>query len=567
MDMKIGKQDILYVLLTCIIAIFFVFDTFLSPGRLATMDGDVHATNISQYYLATRDGEFPVVWTDGFANYGMPIGLIAQPLPNYIGAFFNFFVHNPEIAYNDLGAFAVLFSGVCFYAFLRLYFEPEIAFLGVFLLTFSPFRILDFYIRGDLPEILSSAFLPIILIAIYKFVTQKRMGWLLLLSSCICLLALTHPMTLIIYSFFYIPYFFFNLYVQVKKMTFAHMFKKDTIFLILAFFAALLFGVGLASFYLLPLSVEIRYFVEGSYRNFLTDAFLSWSNFFDFRWYYFTHGEIYTRGHSISIGIIEIIAICIGLTVLVKDLYLVSKRRAKITIFDLSVFLALVILFFTTQYSQIFYTHISVLDKILFPWRMLAVFIFFPPIIICYFLQKIHAKYLLLFLLVLVGLLRFPQIYGKNYTQHPQSIYIKNPTNLYSVVLNTVWMGKSDEYPIEQKKAVIIGGQGKIVSENVHDSWRTYIVEAKTPIQLVDYTFYFPGWHVYVDGKATPIEFQDPNYRGVITYRIPQGHHVITIIFEDTTIRKLGKIISGIFLVVFFAIVVLRKKLPKPLFV
>ena len=79
---------------------------------------------------------------------------------------------------------------------------------------------------------------------------------------------------------------------------------------------------------------------------------------------------------------------------------------------------------------------------------------------------------------------------------------------------------------------------------------------------MIDYTFYFPGWNVYIDNKLTDIEFQNSLYRGVITYYVPEGKHVVSVIFEDTLIRKAGKIISAMSILLFILLVLLRKKLP-----
>ena len=78
---------------------------------------------------------------------------------------------------------------------------------------------------------------------------------------------------------------------------------------------------------------------------------------------------------------------------------------------------------------------------------------------------------------------------------------------------------------------------------------------------MIDYTFYFPGWKAYVDGKPATIEFQNPNYRGVITYLVPQGKHTVVLRYEDTKIRLLGKILTVSFLLFFIALILLRGKL------
>lgn len=535
----------------------------MNTGRLATMDGQVHATDIEQFYLATKDGDFPVVWTDGVANYGMPVGIITPPLPTYIGIVFNFFVHNPEISYNLLGLFAVMISGIFFYFFLRLYFIPEIAFFGVLLLTLSPFRIIDLYIRGDLAEILSGAMLSTILISIYKIVKQKNLNWFFVLSFSIFLLAIIHPMTLVTYSFLYIPYFLFIVFQNNKSFNLKNLISTLNIRFYLIFFLAALIGVGMASFYTLPLSLELKYFIEGEYKSLLHGGYLSLSNYFDPSWYYFTQWEIFTRGHFIKIGIPEILAVFLGTMLVIKKLIFAKKNEKAITFFDLTVVVALIVLFFTTPFSQIFYDNISILNKIEFPWRMLSVFIFLPPIIICFLFQKINNKTMLLAGIFLICFFRFPQVYGKNYTQYPLSYYLKTTSNLYAVIFNTVWMGKPEDYPIEKNKIGIISGKGKILSQSVSNSKRFYLVDAATTLGLVDYTFYFPGWNVYVDNIKTPIEFQDQNYRGVITYNVPKGVHKVSVIFEDTVVRRLSKILAIFFSIIFLSLFIFRKKLQK----
>jgi hypothetical protein len=57
------------------------------------------------------------------------------------------------------------------------------------------------------------------------------------------------------------------------------------------------------------------------------------------------------------------------------------------------------------------------------------------------------------------------------------------------------------------------------------------------------YTFYFPGWHAYVDGEEVEIEVAGPE--GFITFWIPAGDHEVEIRFEDTPVRRVGWIVSA----------------------
>jgi hypothetical protein len=194
---------------------------------------------------------------------------------------------------------------------------------------------------------------------------------------------------------------------------------------------------------------------------------------------------------------------------------------------------------------------------------MLAAFTFIPPIILAYLLSKINIKTLVIFSVLIICLLSFPQLYGKNYTVYPTGFYTFTPQNLDAVVMNTIWTGRSEDYPIKSQKWDIIEGKGKITSASISNSIRTYTVTAQTPIRMVDYTFYFPGWEVYVDGNSVTIQFQNSDYRGVITYLVPAGKHTVIVKYTDTKVRLLGKIMTIFFFALFIILFTLRNKLKK----
>jgi hypothetical protein len=261
---------------------------------------------------------------------------------------------------------------------------------------------------------------------------------------------------------------------------------------------------------------------------------MSFKNYFDPQWYYFTKTEIFSRGHVIKAGLLETLIVIFGV---ISLLFRFIKKRSKysITLLDFAVVISLVIIFFTTKYSDFFYQHINLLSQIQFPWRMFTAFMFLPPIIIGFFFKKYTNIYLVFLFLIFICIIRFPQLYGKNYADYSEQSYDFTVYNLHSTSMNTIWTGKTEDYPVEKNKGAIVEGSGTIAAKKVIDTLRTYDVNASTPLVLADYTFYFPGWHVYVDGNETPIQFQDPRYRGVITYKVPK---VIILSWLNLPIRK-----------------------------
>jgi hypothetical protein len=72
---------------------------------------------------------------------------------------------------------------------------------------------------------------------------------------------------------------------------------------------------------------------------------------------------------------------------------------------------------------------------------------------------------------------------------------------------------------------------------------QSYDVTADTLSVLRFRSLYFPGWVARVDGRATAIE---PSKEGNIELAVDQGEHHLSLSFEDTWPRILGKFISAL---------------------
>lgn len=558
--MKLIRINFPYFFLIILISIVAVFDLFINKGRPATMDALIHISSIAMFKQALLQGDFPVRWIDGFGNYGYPLGIIAHQLPIYLGALINSVIGDPVTAFNIVCFIGILLSNILFFLFLRLYFNPEASFLGTFLLNFAPYRIINLYIRGAIPEVFSNIFLPLILIGIFFFIKKKNINGLFLLVISLSCMALTHPMAIIIYSFIFIPYAIFVL-LEESDFSLKKLISRPNLLAVSYLGAGGLLALGIAAYYILVLNLEIKYLYFGGSKNHLTpDQYMGLRNYFDPKWYYYTKTEIFTRGHFIKSGLLETVGIFIGLGLVIWQW--IKNKKIKFGILEFAVFVSLLIAFFTISYSNFFYSHINVLSSIQFPWRMFSAFMFLPPIIFAFIFNKLDKRYLIIIFIIFVAVVRFPQLYGKNYTNYPASTYLFTPVNLHSTSMNTIWTGVTESYPIKKNKPEIVEGEGVIINQKVKNSSREYVIDAKTNLKMVDYTFYFPRWILYVDKKSAPIEFQNPNYRGVVTYSIPQGRHSIELRFEDTKVRKFGKIISIFSFLVLAVLFLFRRKLP-----
>lgn len=551
MKLKLQKIDFFNVVLLFIISLILVLDLFVNKGQPATFDGPTHLANVAMFYKSMKGGEWFVRWTDGFANYGMPLGLIAQQTTSYLGAIINFATNNIVLSYNIVVFIGAFLSSLFFYLFLRLYFKPGGSLLGTFLFHFAPYRIINVYIRGSLPEFFASIFLPLILIGLFFIFSNRVFKGFILVSISTALLILTHPMMVIIYGFIIGPYL---IYLCSRN--------KNILKSLMVVLSAFVLGVGLAGYYIFPLQREVKYFYYGSDKNhFARNQSMSFTNFTDPNWYYFLKGDIFTRGHFIQSGLLETMLIVIAIVVIVFAF--VKSKKFKIGLLHLSAFISILLIFFMSKYSIFLYERINFISNIQHQWRLFSAFIFIPPIILAYLFDRLDKKILLYGMIVLICILRFPQLYGKNYTIYPDSRYYFWVDNLHGNIMNTVWTGPTRDYPVKQEKPGIIEGKGRIISQKVNNSVRRYRVSGETDLRMADYTFYFPGWKAYVDQIEVPIQFQDPAYRGVITYNVPKGEHEIMIKFTDTKNRSVGKLISAFSLFGLFGIILVAKLYAK----
>jgi uncharacterized membrane protein len=493
---------------------------------------------------------------NSFANYGLPMGIFAHQLTNYTGGIITLLTQNPTASYNILVFIAILLSNFFLYLFLRFYFSPLASFLGTFIFCFTPYRIFNIYVRGAMPEVFSSIFLPLILIALYLFIVKKKTSGLFLLTLFIAGLTLNHPMMLVVYSSVFIPYLIFLL---ITSSVSRNLKVKNFI----ATFVFILTGILVASYYIIPLNFEIKYFYYGLIKNHIDpNSYLSLSNFINPGWYYFTKNEIFPRGHVVLFGLIESITLIIGL---IYSLYalLLRKSRQNSQFLLFALILATITIFLTTSFSNIFFQKLFFLNSIQFPWRFLSSLIIVPPIVAAFLYDRFPKKIIFFFVIFLVALFSFPQLYGKNFNLHSIQSYYSSKENLQTVMMNTIWTGKSEDYPNKNPQGEIIKGEGKITAETLKNSSRIYSIDARTQLRMVDHTFYFPGWTAYIDSVKTNIEFQNPDYRGVITYAVPAGKHSVYLAFEDTKIRLIGKILSVVSAIFLIALFILRKRIKQ----
>lgn len=514
-----------------------------NAGRPTTFDGHIHITTMVQFAESLAAGEVPA-WSQGFANYGYPLALIAHQLPAYVGAFLVMMGMNPETVFK-LGILgSTLLSGIGMYIFmlclLSSHDNPRLsrysALLSTILWIFSSYRAMNIYSRGALPELAAAAILPFLLLCILKFLATSHARYLLTMGILTLLLAITHPMVLVPATPLILATYFSN-----RKQNSRPISVVNTVALSVVFVLAIL----TASYYLVPLHFELKYFYQGFSKAVIgSSTYLSVNNLLTWYWPYFPlNDHPGPRVGPIQFGVVEIAILVVGLVISLRSYH--RKNSSLIKLMLVWVVAGGSGVLMTTRVAQPLYDSVNLLANIQYPWRFLLTFHFASGVIIGLLASYFRlSRRIILILLIILVLLRLPEAYGKNFVSLSKSDYQFNRENLHSANLNPIWAGDTKDYQIQKSLFSVIEGTGVVAVVKERPSSREYNFNAATDSRISFNTFFFPGWKLFVNNQPQDIQFQDPNYRGVMTTKLTAGDHKVLLTYTDTRARKLAKYLS-----------------------
>ncbi len=503
-----------------------MFSTSLLPH---TSDGAVHIARMAAYVKALSDGHFPVRWAgDLNYGYGLPLFNFYYQTPYLVSSIFLAWGVGLVMSFKLVLLISFLLSGIFMYAFTKeLFKEHTTALLVTIFYQFAPFRFVEMFVRGGVGTVYTYSFLPLILYAITRL--SRRMDKRALLFGALAsgLLILSHNSLSLV--FFLISLLF--VFVQTKGIAF----KRGLFFLLL--------GLLLSSFYWLPAIVEHKYtygdlFMQNLYRTHFPpiQAFFI-PNFTN-------NPGLRTAEVAVQFGLFHTIAIVVAIVQLIMYHQRSSPHRP---ILQFSLALIIGSLFFMQPISLWFWEHSTILRQFQFSWRLLAIPVFASSLAAVSLTRTKLARgagsVAILVTLVVISTVA--------YWKPPEGFDRINEQEYWDYPLNTTYFGETDviwsagpasAYP--KQRVEVIDGNATVSRVTKKTQVHTFIVEATTDARLVDRTQYFPGWRVYVDGVKVPIQFQDQNWRGLITFNVPKGSHSVMVRFGESPVRWVANFIS-----------------------
>jgi len=504
-------------------------------GLPITHDGQDHVARIANFYQNILEGNIIPRWAGNLNwGYGHPILMFLYPLPSYTASLFHLLGFSLIDSTKIVFGLAFLLSGLAMYLWIKNVLGIHAGIAGGILYMFAPYRFVDLYVRGAIGEHVAFIFPPLICYFIFKL--SKKYSHMFVVGAGLSVAGLLLSHNAISIMFF--PLIFLYAIYLAWKIKNKKYFIPHTSYLILL-------GLGLSAFFWLPAFFEGKYTLRDIVTaNEYSSRFSEFKHFIFGEWSYGGSGQL-----SVQVGILHWLVVVLT----IPSIFILRKKKSFIWIFSLTLFLVFwIALFLMTSQSKFVWDNITVLQKFQFPWRLLSIVVFVTAALGGVIINTIPKK---LKTLGVICFVFFTLILSKDYW-HANGYLYKGDSFFSGIYNGTTDTGESSpiwSVRFMEKRAKVnieaIDGKATIREMGRKTTKHAYKVFVTDKTRFRENTLYFPGWSIIVDGKPVPIEFQDPNNRGLMTFYVPKGEHVVFASFGETKLRHFADIISLITIV------------------
>lgn len=534
------KKIILFICMAFLIASQIpLIKPFFHSGFFPTHDG-VQTVRIFEYYQAIHYGQMPPRWAAGLLyGHGYPLFVFYGPFTYILGSLFVFLGFNFLLA-TKIVFILGFFIGVTGMFFLIRHFTGNIsAIFASLIYSLLPYRAVDVYVRGALPEFLGLSLLPWILFVNIKLL-QKPKNYLLKISFSLLfsILIITHNLSSFIFITFLLPFNLFYIFQYERKNI------KE---IVKAFFISGLLIFSTTCFYWLPLIIESSFVQLNKFSNYpYIEYFLTFQQIWQSPWGF--GGFIEKDPMSLQFGQVILV---ISLLTLILNFFVKSKFRSLIF------FLGGTFIIYTlleTKASLFIWDKITIIHYLQFPWRLHILTSLIGIILVGFFFYLltnfINKKYSLVFIL-LVGFTSVFLSYKESFSFFQAKSFSDEPPVSETTTWNDEYMPnwvKSKPKKYAPDKIIFLGE--KVSLENIEWGYnqKKFTITNGQIGQIRIAQVFYPGWEAYVDNKRVDIKYED-NEQGLMTVNIHEGKNEVSFYFRKTWWRNIADIISLLSLV------------------
>lgn len=592
-------------LIALLLLTVFALAPLLQPGYF----WGAHDARHSVYFLfefdrSIQDGILYPRWAPDFTfGYGYPFFNIYAPLPFYVGEAFHLlgfgFVDSVKMVFG----LSILLSGLAMYGFLRRLLGRPGALLAALTYVYVPYHLFDLYVRAALAESVALVFIPLVLWGFHETLMRPRFTAIVGAGLAYAGLMFSSNLIALMFTPVLALYVCVLVVAQINHdQPFRRLSRESLLSLagnVIHYCAppllALLIGLGISAIFWLPAILETPFvradqWLAGDYDY--HDDFIYFHQLFSPYWGFGTSGSGSNDGVGFQLGAVPLTLSILSLGVL-RGIRRPETRR-------LIVFMQLALLgivFMTLRPAVWLWDSVSLARFAQFPWRYLSLAT--PALAVLagavlagdrdYGVGDESAAWpRWAAVAITAGALLFSSYpYIQAEIQEPA----EGPVSLAGLMRfqhmademtgSTIW---AEEIPSWSPMADIFMLGGEVTTkvdystvpqnetlavdsrelDSVHE--KVWVWAADDGQKVRFYRFYYPGWKAYILDEETEqvvseVDIETTGPQGLITIPVPQGRHFLLLRFEDTPVRVIGKLLSGLTLAGLLLLFGLRRAL------
>jgi hypothetical protein len=545
------------------------------PGLLNTRGGGDSPFNllrVHQMAVNLRAGVFPVRWMpDAAYGLGYPFFSYYAALPYYLAAGCTLIGLDILSAIKLTQTLFFAAAALSMYGWARRTLHSQAgAWLAAAAYTLAPYHLVNVYVRGDsLSEFAAFAFYPLILWGLDLLAERPSLRAAIVPALAYAGLIVTHNLSAFVFS----PFILLYVAILVWRT------REQRRWLTAASAAvALAFGALLTVWYWLPTlaetgEVQLTAQTSGYFaydRHFRGTDLVQSRFIFD----YYTINPEHPTAFA-AMGSVQAALALAGVIVAISTLCFRWRARRDensshhlgldIWNFIFPLIGLLVTTWLITPLSRPVWDHLSPLQMIQFPWRILSVQAVFAGVLMGMVTVPIAhraqwawiaaaALAIIMALSSLAGLRpEFLSISAEEVTTHRLQLYELFTGNIGSTiryeylprdVVPRPYTGPALIDPSAPPSPIPLSGELITAAETSHKpTRRTWTVTAgDSGVELALPLYYWPGWRATVDGTPVPV-WPTPD-SGYLTLPIPVGEHAVDVWLGRTPIRLVAELVS-----------------------
>ena len=374
-----------YGLILVLLLSFWAIRPFFIPGFFPMHD-DTQVARVFEMGKMLGSGVFPVRWVPDLGyGYGYPIFNFYAPLAYYVGGLFILLGFDALIATKLMMILGIILAGVFMYLLTKEFFGELGGLVSGLFYLYAPYHAVDIYVRGDAAEFWAYAFIPLMILGLYK-------RSILIGSIGFAGVILSHNLTALMVTPFLLIAILLNCYIVPKGKKLLILYHSSLI---------LFLGLAVSAFYWIPALLEIKntnvFSQIGGGADF-RDHFVCIQQLWTSNWGFGGSTKSCIDGLSLMIGKLHIFSVFSSIFILI---YLKFKHKnfndlpaGKAGIYYLSIFAILgfiISIFLMLEVSRFIWQAISLMAFFQYPWRFLLLTSFFSSLLsgfVVWFLQS-----------------------------------------------------------------------------------------------------------------------------------------------------------------------------------